>query len=64
MLSLGASAVFCIGLTHGTWGSDVAEYFELVPMPAKARDGLVQLMIQDFGLCWVAEKVLSRLFAF
>ena len=64
VFSLGASAAFCIGLTQGWWGADVAAYFELVPLPEKARSGLIELMVMDFGLCWVAEKLLSRVFQF
>ena len=64
VLSLGASAAFCIGLTQGWWGADIAAYFELVPLPEKARSGLIELMVMDFGLCWVAEKLLSRVFQF
>mgnify|MGYP002832435265 FL=1 len=64
VFSLGASAAFCIGLTQGWWGADIAAYFELVPLPEKARSGLIELMVMDFGLCWVAEKLLSRVFQF
>ena len=64
LVTLGGSAVTVAGLTSGVL-SDFAGYLELVPLPTEElRSDLMGLMAADFCLCWLLDRLLSKLFAY